>query len=95
MLELHEQIHAPDSRQLDVEHDGVGPVLAKHGVGIDRAVLQDETRTLVPDDVAPPLVGLRGAMGALDMTLNRLAVALAHEEAQGEDAEAEPEAVSV
>jgi hypothetical protein len=28
-LELHEQIHAPDSRQLDVKDDGVRAVLAK------------------------------------------------------------------
>jgi len=35
LLELHEQIHARDSRQLDVKDDGVRAVLAKKRLGLE------------------------------------------------------------
>ncbi len=46
------------------------PVLARHGVSIDEAVLRDSSRTLMPKEAVPPR--LQGVLQNLSETLGRL-----------------------
>ncbi len=54
-------------------HDELAPVLARHGVSINRAMLLDSTRTLLAGKVASSLAD---TMRQLDQTLNQLDGAL-------------------
>jgi len=54
-------------------HDELAPVLARHGVSINRAMLLDSTRTLLAGKVASALAD---TMRQLDQTLNQLDGAL-------------------
>lgn len=68
-------------QELRRRHAELTPILARHGVAIDRAVLDDTSRTLLADAdrllPAPATApGLRDTLRALDATLNRLADAL-------------------
>ena len=57
------------------------PILARHGLTLDKAVLADEKRTLLPD-VPAAGAGLQGALQSLNETLGRLEPLLALTEEQ-------------
>ncbi|MEJ0046460.1 MAG: patatin-like phospholipase family protein [Rhodospirillales bacterium] len=86
---LCEHAYQYTRRELLRRYEELAPVFARHGVSINRAVLEDTGHTLVaPAEDA----GLAGAMRALDTTLDRLADEMA---AQGADHREFDEAVSI
>ncbi|HTZ72039.1 MAG TPA: hypothetical protein VMB71_15395, partial [Acetobacteraceae bacterium] len=68
---LCEHAYQYTRRQLLRRYDELAPVLARHGVTINRAVLEDQSRCLVAP--APPTAGLADTLGDLDAALHRLA----------------------
>jgi predicted acylesterase/phospholipase RssA len=71
------------------------PVLARHGLKLDRALLADPARKLVAPQAAPAVsAGLNDTLAALDITLERLGGLLRQAEGNHHE-QARPEAVPV
>lgn len=81
---LCEHAYQHTRRELLRRHDELSPVLARHGVWIDRAVLLESGRNLLD---TPESAGLGGALLRLDLTLERLAKWLAAPSLEDDDVE--------